>query len=402
MTVGERVSEEDRLIGSRIREHRLAARMTQKELADFIGVSPPMVSYWENGQLPVNGRRRLADLARALKVDEHELTGQPARPGSSPVRADAARQVPPLRTVLRKIAARVPFDTELDLTAVQAQARMMSLNRMSAAHIASAKALPGVLAAAAAHGGAGATALVESLIAAWSCLRTMGYTDLSETAANLAVRVAEEHGDPAYIGQAHFTWINSFDGDSAATAVQLAVKQADLLGPLGTQEARETYPMLHLMAALQSAVMRDADAAKDHLAEARGAIRWLEPPADGVGFLHQMPTLLNCQIWEVGVAAELEDSAAAIAAREQIDTGAIELPSRRSYLNIDYARALIGDPRNDEKVVQALREAERVAGVHFRLSPATMDLVRVLFMRRRRPSAEATKLFNILGISRVS
>lgn len=59
-------------IGSRIRKYREARKLSQKELAELIGVSNGRVSNWEQG-LNRPDADMLADICRALNVSPSEL-----------------------------------------------------------------------------------------------------------------------------------------------------------------------------------------------------------------------------------------------------------------------------------------------------------------------------------------
>ena len=59
-------------IGSRIRKYREARRMSQKDLAQLIGVSNGRVSNWEQG-LNRPDADMIADICRALVVSPSEL-----------------------------------------------------------------------------------------------------------------------------------------------------------------------------------------------------------------------------------------------------------------------------------------------------------------------------------------
>lgn len=97
---------EDDDIGSFIRRHRNAARMTQKELGQAIGISDRTVSEWESGR-GRPGRDAVSALAGVFRVSADELLRRllPAgdeidqiiaaeyerRQGHGPERARAAR-----------------------------------------------------------------------------------------------------------------------------------------------------------------------------------------------------------------------------------------------------------------------------------------------------------------------
>lgn len=62
------------IIGERFREYRLAALLTQQEVADIAGVSKTTVYSFENGRLPNVSFRTVVDLLRAIgmidKIDD--------------------------------------------------------------------------------------------------------------------------------------------------------------------------------------------------------------------------------------------------------------------------------------------------------------------------------------------
>jgi len=54
------------VLGERFKEYRLAALLTQQEVADIAGVSKTTVYSFENGRLPNVSLRTLVDLLRAI------------------------------------------------------------------------------------------------------------------------------------------------------------------------------------------------------------------------------------------------------------------------------------------------------------------------------------------------
>lgn len=59
-------------IGDKIRKYREACKLSQKELAQLIGVSNSRISNWEQG-INRPGADILADICRALQVSPSEL-----------------------------------------------------------------------------------------------------------------------------------------------------------------------------------------------------------------------------------------------------------------------------------------------------------------------------------------
>ena len=62
----------DDTLGARVRQLRLARRMTVAELAERVGVSRPTIWAWEHGKSQPR-ERRILPLAESLNVPEDEL-----------------------------------------------------------------------------------------------------------------------------------------------------------------------------------------------------------------------------------------------------------------------------------------------------------------------------------------
>ncbi|MEN9354667.1 MAG: hypothetical protein RL318_1992 [Fibrobacterota bacterium] len=74
MEVKEPDTTEQVRLGRRIRSHRLRAKLTQRKLAEALGVSYQMVQKLENGTARITVQR-LNDLARIFKISAAELMG---------------------------------------------------------------------------------------------------------------------------------------------------------------------------------------------------------------------------------------------------------------------------------------------------------------------------------------
>lgn len=59
--------------GKKIRDLRLGKRMTQRELADEVGIDITYISKLERGQLPPPSERVIRKMAQALECDYEEL-----------------------------------------------------------------------------------------------------------------------------------------------------------------------------------------------------------------------------------------------------------------------------------------------------------------------------------------
>lgn len=58
--------------GKRLRKLRLQAKITQDELAEYVGVSTKTVSYWENGHNPVT-LNKIPLIANVLNIPAYKL-----------------------------------------------------------------------------------------------------------------------------------------------------------------------------------------------------------------------------------------------------------------------------------------------------------------------------------------
>ena len=76
-------------IGKRLYERRKELSLTQKQIADYVGVTEATVSRWESGEIGNMRRDKIANLARVLKVspllimglsDETEQSDSPRLP----------------------------------------------------------------------------------------------------------------------------------------------------------------------------------------------------------------------------------------------------------------------------------------------------------------------------------
>ena len=59
---------DDGCIGKKIREQRTKLALTQRQVADYVGVTEATVSRWESGDIGNMKRNRIARLAKVLKV----------------------------------------------------------------------------------------------------------------------------------------------------------------------------------------------------------------------------------------------------------------------------------------------------------------------------------------------
>ena len=62
-------------VGTLIRDRRSELGITQKEVADFVGVSEAAVSRWESGEINNMRRDRIAALSKILRLSPLDIMG---------------------------------------------------------------------------------------------------------------------------------------------------------------------------------------------------------------------------------------------------------------------------------------------------------------------------------------
>jgi repressor LexA len=85
------MKEEEQSVGKIINARRTELDLTQKEVADFVGVSEATVSRWESGQIDNMRRDKIASLATILKISPLAIMGIPI--GATAVTAGAGAAV---------------------------------------------------------------------------------------------------------------------------------------------------------------------------------------------------------------------------------------------------------------------------------------------------------------------
>lgn len=389
-------------VGDRIRAwRRRRGGMSQKVLADLSGLSQGYVSEIESGKKPLDRKSTQAAIAAALNVSVAQLMGRPEH--VDPVRDRAVAHVPAIRSALVEIAAqerRAPRRDRADLAVAVSEITDL---RNAADYAAVAPLLPDLLLDLQSHDGDTAAGMVETLFCARYALKTMGYPDLAREAAQIGVRVAEDHDDAAWRGQALYSLVQAFPVESADLGARITVRAADELQAASDRGGREVYGCLHILAAFQCAVATRAADAADHLGEAADVAAALGEPEHtsvlSAGFNGNWFGPTQVEVWRVAVAAELGDAGEAIAVTRRINLDALPVPNRWVYYWTDLARALAAEG-NDRESMHALARAERSAPQHFRFNPVARDLVATLIRRARAraTTAEMASLAHKLGL----
>ncbi|MGH3646571.1 MAG: helix-turn-helix domain-containing protein [Micromonosporaceae bacterium] len=389
-------------VGDRIRSwRRRRGGMSQKTLAELAGVSQAYISQIESGQRPLDRKSTQAAVASALNISVSQLLGR-ATETADPMRDRAVAHVPAIRSALVELSVGERRAPTRDPDAVRDLVRRATELRNGADYASLAPMLSPLLLDLGGHGGALAPEMVETLFAARYALKTMGYPDLAREAAELGVRIAQGHGDPAWIGQAQYSLVQAFPTQNADLGARvMAAMASDLEGTIGG--GLEVYGCTHILAGFTAAIALRADDAAAHLDEAAEVARSLGEPEPysrlSAGFNGNWFGPTQIEVWRVAVAAELGDAGAAVKVAKRIDLDALPVPNRHTYYWIDMARALAAGGK-DREAMHALGKAERAAPQHFRFSMVATNLVTTLIARakRRAVAEELATLARKLGI----
>ena len=234
--------------------------------------------------------------------------------------------------------------------------------------------------------------------------RSLGYVDLSGSAARRAYDTALLLGEPAMLGFARWFW--------SYTLIRLAARNragalldrtiADLTPAVrldaADTSAAEMLGLAHLTLAQTAARDRRADEAHAHLDEAaRIAARTGER---NTLRRHFGPT--NVAAWRVSIGIELGEGARAYAAATStpINTDLLGSKERTAALNLDLARALAQEGgARDGGAIRHLDAADRLAPQLVRPDPVARELVASLDGRAGKRVWELQSLCHRFGLS---
>ncbi|MEU9233089.1 helix-turn-helix domain-containing protein [Streptomyces subrutilus] len=368
--------------GSRIREQRRLARLTQRELADRIPYSLSLLNQVECGARPATPGF-VAAVAHALRMDASRLAGPPALTSLPPHRLLAL--VGPIREALD----RYDLGPDPDLAAVRpapeliAEAddlcRQVRATRLRAA----AKALPALI--------------VESTQTVWTAPSTAMWKALASayrTAHDVTLKL--DHPDLSRVALDRMGWAASRASDPCIEAVQrykratlwrcatslpLIASGQGLLAGETSREALAVAGQLHLGATTVAAKNGDAAAVREHLAAARELAERVGGEAGDVHWLSFGQT--NVALHELGACIAMNHFDAALCHARALRLPDSTLTSRRARYLVD--RALVEMEAGSAKTsLTFLAQARRVAPEQTRHLPGTRATVRGLVHKSRR------------------
>lgn len=373
------------MIGQNVRAVRVERGMSLATLATLSGLSKGYLSKVERGLANLDTRRSLLDVADALGVSPHRLTGQPYDPQTRQEQT-VRTAVADLRDVLYGLTvADGPAADDgpgRDLDALRAAVARVSQLHSACSLDQVGLLLPALLADLHGHAAAGGAArrealplLVEALHAAWNLAHWAGQPETAYRAAEEAVVAAVEVGDPALLGFARFGMVHSLghvDGRRARQrAAVLAVRGAEELQPHAAGgPAAEMYGMLHLTAAWSNLLVGDGRDVDAHVAEAAETAK-----RTGEGTAYRLwfgPT--NLTAWRVALAVERGEGGRVPALTAGMNVQALPAQERQAGHLINVGRGLAQEPATAADAVTAFSRARRLTPMRVRLNPLVREV----------------------------
>ncbi|TYB58039.1 helix-turn-helix transcriptional regulator [Nonomuraea sp. PA05] len=372
-------------IGPRIAEARKLAGLTQDGLAMLVPCSKSLVSQVERGSKSATPWF-IAAVARALRIDVTDLTGQPYR-GSTGHADRVHASIPAIRVALNYWD--VPPELEAEprsLNALRQDVRAVVALLDKIDYVELGKRLPGLIEELAflLHDsvGAGRRTVAEMLlhvfVAAKSIAYRLGYVDLTSVAVDRATQAARETDDPALLAYVAEERSQVFFASAAyragLTFLDRAHRSFDALISESEPGLAVTGSM-HLRSAILSARMHPRSSeAWEHLDLAREYAARIGRDTIHYG-LSFGPS--NVRIHEIAAAIELEDPDEALRRNEGFAPPRTLSPERSSHHYIDLARVQLMAGKAD-RALTSLKNADRISPQHTAYHPMARETVRGL------------------------
>lgn len=371
--------------GTRIREQRKLARLTQRELAERIPYSYSLLNQVECGAKPAN-IDFIAAVAHALRIDVTTLTGQPYVTELQQDRLAAL--VRPIREALDLYdLGAAPQVTVRPAGQLIAAANDLCQTVRNTKLRNAATVLPGVIAELTTA--AWRTPTTELWQALASTYRTahdvavkLGYYDLSSVALDRMDWAATRASDPLLAAvRQYMRALTYFREGEYSIGLRLIGAGHGLLDPADQSRAAIAVTgQLHLGASVIAARARDTAAVADHLAAATACARRTGDASD-VHWLSFGPA--NVALHRMSAAVEMRQYGDALTQAKAIRLPATLATSRRAHFLVDRARSEMETGRA-EAALGTLVEARRAAPEQTRYHPGARETISGLVHAARR------------------
>jgi len=396
----------DLTIGQRVARARRARGLTQLQLANLVGLSHSWLTKAERGERPLDRMSLIVDLARALKVDVTELTGQPYRPDNAKIGTPHS-SIPAIRRALLGLSDDDAVDVPVDLTTLRVRSNHANHLRQNAAFGPLGEVLPSLLEDL--HSTVAMSVppdrllalelLAEACHAARAMLKKLGYLDLAWVAVERAASAANERGDRILMAANSWNRLEVYAAAGATTmALSLALRTiADLDGRREMSSPAQTslLGMMHLKAGLACAYLGKRQGAWSHMEEAERAARLLGGDRNDYQTMFG-PT--NTLIHKIGVSVEFGDGGHALKLAQSVNLSFLASQERRARFHLDIARAHV-QVRHYDGAARSLVASDRAAPEYLRNHPLARELVNSMMRRARRAiSGDLRGLASKLGV----
>lgn len=378
---------DDQHTGTRIREQRRLARLTQRQLADRIPYSYSLLNQVECGARPATADF-VAAIAHALQVDVTALTGQPYV--TELQRDRLAELVRPIREALDLYDLGVNPDLTVRTPAELITAADKLCEQVRATHLRNAaRSLPETIAELT-HT-AWATPSTELWQALASTYRTahdisvkLGYYDLSAVALDRMDWAAQRASDPCLAAVRQYMRALVYFREGEYTIGQRLVASGHrVVGQAEeTREALAVTGQLHLGASVICARAEDTAAVDRHIEEARQIAKRIGDASD-VHWLSFGPA--NVALHRMSAAVEMNQYDDALKQARKMRLPNSLAVSRRAHFLIDRARTEMETGHTDA-ALQHLVEARKAAPEQTRYHPGARETIRgLVHVSRRTP-----------------
>ncbi|MEU6832829.1 helix-turn-helix transcriptional regulator [Nocardia beijingensis] len=356
-------------VGRRLREIRVWRGQSLEVVAGLAGISFGYLGRLERGEQALSNRATLEALARALRVSPAEFYPAAGQSGSRAEGNESAHAgvVAIERALDVYELGDDPGGAVREWPAISADLERLTDLQQRGDYAGQARMTPDLLAELHAVYARSPEHRHNTLLgmilcyssAMWITKRLTG-RGLPLLAAKAAQECAAALDSPAWIGFA--TWLrgDATGGLSRPEQYRRAVRCIDELSPhLDDGQVLQTAGMLHLSAALASAVQRDRSTAETHLDEAAALAGRMDTETGTFGRMWFGAP--NIGIWRACIGMEFGDGVKVAENARGVNVHSIPSKSRQAEFYMEVGRSLLTDPTRREQGVQVLLRAEQLA-----------------------------------------
>ncbi|MBF6464435.1 helix-turn-helix transcriptional regulator [Nocardia beijingensis] len=357
-------------VGRRLREIRAWRGQSLEVVAGLAGISFGYLGRLERGEQALSNRATLEALARALRVSPSEFYPVAGQAGSRAEGNESAhagvvaieraldvyelgddpggavRAWPAIAADLEQLAQMAQMTSDF---AGQAELAPALLAELHAVYARSPELRRNVL-----------LGLITCYASAMWVTKRLGGRGLPLVAAKAAQECAATLESPAWSGFTVWLRGDATGGLSRPEQYRRAVRCIDELSPhLNDMDVLQTSGMLHLSAALASAVQGDRSTAETHLGEATALAGRMETETGAFGRMWFGAS--NVGIWRACIGMEFGDGVKVAEDARKVNVDSIPSKSRQAEFYMEVGRALLTEPTRREQGIHVLLRAEHLA-----------------------------------------